>query len=144
MSNSPWISVHVLCYCIWCIKLIYSKFIIVELCGLRASWYFNFLEMFTLDIVILFCCYQFQTFCFREWNGVEVDCIIKRKKTNITENNIQQAFIYFVRWHDEITAVVCNKFRKRNLIGILCVCLLKRTYPVRLLEFFSLFLKLAF
>lgn len=57
----------------------------------------NFLEMFTLDIVILFCCYQFQTFCFREWNGVEVDCIIKRKKTDITENNIQQAFIYFVR-----------------------------------------------
>lgn len=45
----------------------------------------NFLEIFILDIVIIF---------FREWNGVEVDCIIKRKKiTDITDNNIQQVFL---------------------------------------------------
>lgn len=39
----------------------------------------------------IFAVYNFKLFYFREWNGVEVDCIIKIKKiTGITE------FLYLV------------------------------------------------
>lgn len=75
----------------------------------------------------IFAVYNFKLFYFREWNGVEVDCIIKIKKiTGITDNNFYTLLIDIMK----LQLLCAIKLGKRNLISVLCVYLLKRTNPL--------------
>lgn len=88
------------------------------------------------DNSILLFILNFKLFYFREWNGVEVDCIIKMKKiTGITDNNFYILFIDIMK----LQLLCAINLGKGNLFSVLCVYLLKRTNPLWLLESFKYF-----
>lgn len=65
-----------------------------------------------------------------------MDCIIKMKKiTGITDSNFYTLLIDIMK----LQLLCAINLGKGNLISVLCVYLLKRTNPLRLLESFKYF-----